>query len=636
MATPSHLIDFLTHLTQEPGVYRMLDADGTVLYVGKANNLKKRVSSYFSKQNIGVKTAQLVKQIASITVNVTRSETEALLLECNLIKTLHPKYNILMRDDKSYPYIHLTRRHPFPRMELYRSKKKPSESDFFGPYTTIGAVKETLNTIQKVFKIRNCRDSYFNARSRPCLQYEIKRCTAPCTGFISQTEYQKSVQDAVLFLQGKSQQIIADLEVRMEEAVRRLAFEEAASLRDQIKSLRITQEQQGIVHLRGDADVVVIEVKPGFACIQWVSIRDGQVIDSQSFFPVVPSTIFMEGMGEESQGGADQAAHIDQAALELHYLHQQVLEAFIAFFYMERPERIPPLLILDKDITQLSILADLLSGLRGKSCRLQSNPRGAKAKWLDFARNNLELAVSDYFASKQSMRARFQALEALLSLDLPISRMECFDISHTQGEATVASCVVFDAEGPKRASYRRFNIRDVTPGDDYGAMRQALERRFKRLQEDAQDFPDLLIIDGGKGQVNIAKEVLSQLAITTVNIIGIAKGPQRKAGLERLLLVAQNREITLPSDSKALHLLQHIRDEAHRFAITGHRQKRQKARFESALDSIEGVGPKRRQALLRRFGAMAELAKAPLIEITKVAGINQALAKRIYSYFHPE
>ena len=616
---PDDLLEYLSHLTPEPGVYRMFDAEGTVLYVGKAKNLKKRVNSYFSKQNTALKTQSLVKQIVSIQVTVTRSESEALLLECNLIKTLHPKYNVLMRDDKSYPYIHVTGSHPFPRMELYRSKKKPSKNDFFGPYTSINAVKETLNTIQKVFKIRNCRDSYFSARSRPCLQYEIKRCTAPCTGLISKSDYQKSVHNAVLFLQGKSQQIIADLEDRMEDAVQRLAYEEAAVLRDQITNLRVIQERQGVVQLRGDADVIAIEATPGFACVQWVSIREGQVIASQHFFPSVPQMTFDKNYDDNES---------------ISQLQQQVLEAFIAFFYVDTPQRIPSLIILDKEVSQLSLLTILLTELRGKPCRIQNRPRGVNARWLDFAHNNLQVAVKEHVASKQSIQDRYHALSELLELSAPILRMECFDISHTQGEATIASCVVFDAEGPKRSQYRRFNIHDITPGDDYAAMEQALRRRFKRLKDEGKSLPDVLIIDGGKGQITIAKRVLSELDIDGINLIGVAKGPTRKAGLEHLLLVAQNREITLPSDSKALHLLQHIRDEAHRFAITSHRQKRHKTRFESSLDSIEGVGAKRRQALLRRFGGIQELAKAPVDEIAKVPGINQALAQRIFNSFH--
>lgn len=608
------LTTFLANLTHEPGVYRMLNQVGEVLYVGKAGQLKKRVNSYFNKQNIGAKTRSLVSQIAAIEVTITRTETEALLLESNLIKSLQPKYNVLMRDDKSYPYIHVSSSHPYPRLEIYRSKKKPQSGNYFGPYPSATAVRETLNTIQKVFKIRNCRDSYFSGRSRPCLQYQIKRCSAPCTAYIKPNDYQQTIKDAIRFLQGKSQLILEDLGHRMEEAVGRLAFEEAATLRDQIKSLRLVQEQQGMVQLRGDADVIAIDVKPGFACIHCVTIRDGQVIASQTFFPTMPAKT-LSFVPEEDD------------------LYQQVLEAFIAFYYVSEPTRIPALVILDRSGPNLISITELLSNLSGKTCRIVSKPRGNKARWLDLAINNLRLAVSDHVASTATMKNRYQALMQLLQRQEPIKRMECFDISHTQGQATIASCVVFDPDGPKKSDYRRFNITDITPGDDYAAMEQAIGRRFKRLQEE-QRLPDILIIDGGKGQVNVAKRVLETMNIKTVDILGIAKGPDRKAGWERLILVAQNREITLASDSPALHLLQQIRDEAHRFAITAHRQKRQKAGLESTLEKIEGVGPKRRQALLRRFGGLRDLAKAPLEEIAKVHGINAQLAQRIFQHFH--
>ncbi|MDX1837456.1 excinuclease ABC subunit UvrC [Legionella taurinensis] len=610
------LTALLANLTSEPGVYRMMDVEDTILYVGKASNLKKRVSSYFSKQTTGAKTRSLVSQIARIEVSVTRSETEALLLESNLIKSLRPKYNVLLRDDKSYPYIHVVRSNGYPRMELYRSKKKPQKGDFFGPYPSATAVRETLNSIQKVFKIRNCRDSYFSTRSRPCLQYQIKRCTAPCTGYISEAEYQQAVDDALRFLQGKSQAILEEMGARMEDAVKRLAFEEAALLRDQIKSLRLVQEQQGVVQLRGDADVIVMDAKPGFACIQCVTVRDGHVLASQSFFPSVPQRVLV--VEEEPRD-----------------LRQQVLEAFVSFYYVDAPERIPGLLILAEPLPELEAIRLMLSELRGKECQIQINPRGIKARWLDFAVNNLRLAVSEYDASRLTMKNRYEALAAFLRCPAPIARMECFDISHTQGEATIASCVVFDTEGPRKKDYRRFNITGITAGDDYAAMQQVLTRRFKRLREE-QHFPDILIIDGGKGQVNVAQKVLTDLGVEGVFLLGIAKGPDRKAGLERLILVARNEEIMLPEDSPALHLLQHIRDEAHRFAITAHRKKRQTARLESSLETIEGVGPKRRQALLRRFGGLRELAKAPLAEIAKVTGINDQLALRIFRHFRDD
>ncbi len=608
------LTQFLKKLPNDPGIYRMLNASGTILYVGKAANLKKRVTSYFKKQNTGPKTRSLVSQIASIEISVTRSETEALLLESNLIKALRPKYNVLLRDDKSYPYIHLSNHPNFPRIESYRAKKKPLSGDFFGPYPSITAVKETIVTIQKIFKIRNCRDSYFNARSRPCLQYQIKRCTAPCVKYISPEEYRQSVQDAMRFLQGKSQFILDELAQRIEKAVSELNFEEAALLRDQIKNLRLVQEQQGVLQLSGDADAIAIDVRPGFACIQCVTVREGQILTNHSFFPTMPT----QGFDEE---------------FSLDDLWQQTFDAFISFYYLDRPERIPPLIITNQFLPDHHSLQEALSLQRGKACKIQMHPRGSKLRWMDFALNNLRVSVAEHVTKHATMRSRFQELEQFLGLERPIDRMECFDISHTQGTATIASCVVFDNEGPAPQEYRLFNIEGITPGDDYAAMEQAITRRFKRLLE-AQSLPDVLIIDGGKGQITVAQKVLTTLNISGVILLGIAKGPSRKAGWEKLILVHEEREITLPDDSKALHLLQHIRDEAHRFAITAHRKKRQKKGLESSLEQIEGVGAKRRQALLHRFGGLRDLAKAPLEEIIKVPGISAHLAKRIFQYFH--
>jgi excinuclease ABC subunit C len=605
---------FLTKLPEEPGIYRMLDEEGTVLYVGKASNLKKRITSYFNKNNSAVKTRSLVSQIISIEISVTRSETEALLLESNLIKSLRPKYNVLLRDDKSYPYIHLSAHPQFPRIESYRSKKKPLTGNFFGPYPSSTAVKDTILTIQKVFKIRNCRDNYFNARSRPCLQYQIKRCTAPCVDYITPEDYKQSVDDAMRFLQGKSQLILAELAERMEQAVKELNFETAAVLRDQIKNLRLVQEQQAVVQLRGDADVIAIEARPGFACIQCVTIREGQVLASRSFFPSVPQ----KELNEES---------------DTEDLWQQTFEAFVGFYYLDQVDRIPALILTNQNLVDHEALENVLTQQRGKSCKIQVNPRGIKSRWMDFAENNLRISIAEFVNKHATTKSRYQALEQLLSLDKPIGRMECFDISHTQGEATIASCVVFDEEGPCPSEYRRFNIEGITGGDDYAAMEQAITRRFKRLLE-TQSLPDVLIIDGGMGQVGVAKRVLAALNISDLILLGIAKGPSRKAGWEKLILVNEEREFTLPEDSSALHLLQHIRDEAHRFAITAHRKKRQKARLESTLEDIEGVGAKRRQALLHRFGGLRELAKASLEEIGKVQGISKSLAERIYQHFH--
>lgn len=611
---PIELSLFLNTLPSDPGIYRMLDDVGTVLYVGKASNLKTRVTSYFNKQNTGAKTRSLVSQIKSIEISVTRSETEALLLESNLIKALKPKYNVLLRDDKSYPYIYISAHPEFPRIEIYRAKKKPLSGNFFGPYPSSTAVKETILTIQKVFKIRNCRDSYFNARSRPCLQHQIKRCTAPCVEYITPQDYQQSVQDAISFLQGKCQNLLDELAGRMEQAVAQLNFEHAAVLRDQIKNLRLVQEQQGMMQLRGDADAIAIDARPGFACIQCVTIREGQVLASHHFFPSVPQKSFDEDLGKDE-------------------LWQQTFEAFIGFYYLDTPDRIPALIITNQDLVDHKALEEALTLRRGKSCKIQVNPRGSKSRWMDFAENNLRVSITEFNTKHSTIRSRFQALEHVLSLTKNIERMECFDISHTQGEATVASCVVFDDQGPCTNEYRRFNIEGITPGDDYAAMEQAITRRFKRLME-VQSLPDVLIIDGGKGQVAVAQRVLASLNVSGVTLLGVAKGPSRKAGWEKLILVNEAKEFILPEDSKALHLLQHIRDEAHRFAITSHRKKRDKARLDSTLESIEGVGAKRRQALLHRFGGLRELAKAPLEEITKVPGISEHLAKRIYQYFH--
>jgi excinuclease ABC subunit C len=605
---------FLANLTTSPGVYRMLNAKGEVLYVGKATNLKKRVSSYFNKPQKNVKTRAMVEQIANIEITATRSETEALLLESSLIKSLMPKYNVLMRDDKSYPYLSISKAHPFPRLSSLRCKKKPTHGIFFGPYPGTMALRETLNLIQKVFKIRNCTDPFFNARLRPCLQYQIKRCSGPCTGYISQETYRQSVEQAISFLEGKSQDILDALAQKMDAAVACLAFEEAAALRDQIKSLRLIQEQQGVVRMEGDADVIVIEARPGFACVLYVTVRDGQVLESSRFFPTVPTLDFGD---------------VDEQSL----LWQQVFMAFISFYYLDNPSLIPSLIVTNQPLEGKENIEALLSARSKKACRILTRPRGIKARWIDLAVNNLQLAVAEHLVSKETIAIRFEALRQLLAIDKPLTNLICFDISHTQGEATIASCVTFNANGPSKRDYRRYNISGITPGDDYAAMEQAITRHFKRLLE-LECLPDILIVDGGKGQVSMAARVFEALNITEVLLIGIAKGPERKVGLERIIFADMDRERVLPSDSPALHLLQHIRDESHRFAITAHRKKRHKSSLGSSLDRIEGVGPKRRKALLHRFGGLQDLAKASVEEIAKVTGISESLAMRIFEHFH--
>lgn len=603
---------FLTKLPSEPGIYRMLDANEVVLYVGKASHLKKRVNSYFNQPSASPKTRALVAQIARIEITITRSETEALLLESSLIKSLRPKYNVLMRDDKSYPYLALFNTHPTPRLTVIRSKKKPTNGLFFGPYPSVAAVRETLNVIQKAFKIRNCSDSFFNARSRPCLQYQIKRCSAPCTKAISIEDYQRSVVHAVAFLEGKSDQILSELARQMEHAVAHLAFEEAAICRDQIKSLRLIQEQQGVSQMAGFLDVIAIDAQPGLLCVQCVMVRDGQVLDSQSFFPSIPKHDLFDT--DESRWEA-------------------VFSTFIAYYYVDHPERIPSLIMTDQIHPDQAIIEAMLTTLRGKSCRLQTRPRGIKARWMDFARNNLQQAVSTRVASADLLKTRYADLQAVMKYNTPIQSLICFDISHTQGAATVASCVAFNVNGPNKRDYRQYTLSGITPGDDYAAMEQVITRHIKRLIE-RQSLPDVMVIDGGKGQVAVAKKVLAELGVTHTAIIGIAKGPGRKAGHERLILATEGHERTLPEDAPALHLLQHIRDESHRFAITAHRKKRQKTSFESSLETIEGIGAKRRHALLQRFGGYRELARAPLEELAKTSGISLALAQRIYAHFH--
>lgn len=609
MDLKEHLVLFLEHLTSEPGVYRMRDKEGNVLYVGKASNLKKRVSSYFHKNHQGIKTHQLVHQIESIDVTVTRSEKEALLLESSLIKSLRPKYNVLMRDDKSYPYLRFTFAHAFPSLMMVRCKEKPESKDYFGPYPNVTAVKETLNLIQKIFNIRNCRDSYFNARSRPCLQYQLKRCSAPCTALITEKNYRQAVADATDFLQGKSQHIIRAFESRMNDAVLRLAFEEAAFLRDQMKQLRLVQEQQSVVLLQGDLDVIVIDIQSGTACIQWVSVRKGQILDSQTFFPQIPE--------EEVEDAA---------------LWQQVFEAFIFHHYRDHASAVPKCILTNHELTDKSTLESVLSEWGNHRCRIQTSARGIKARWIDFAKNNIESTRASQQTSLSLLKKRYEALQVFLKIDGPIEHMVCFDISHTQGKDTIASCVVFDAKGPKKRDYRRFNISGITPGDDYAAMDQAVSRYIAHIK--ASSLPDVMIIDGGKGQVAVVKKVLDTLNINGIKLLGIAKGPARKAGLERFILANEHSELYLPEDSLARHLLQHIRDEAHRFAIAAHRKKRAKTGLSSSLTLIPGVGAKRRHALLQRFGGIQALAKAPIEEIAKVHGISQTLAKEIYQHFH--
>lgn len=580
----------------------MMNAEGDVLYVGKARNLKKRVSSYFhSKQSL--KNTSLVQQIHQIETIVTHTENEALLLESNLIKKFKPRYNILLRDDKGYPYIVLTDHPDFPRLEFYRGVKR-SKNRYFGPYPSSTAVRETLQFLQKLFRIRSCTDSFFRARTRPCLQYQIKRCTAPCVGYIDPEHYQLEVRRAVLFLEGKDQEIIADLIQQMETAAQNLEFETAAYLRDQIAMLRQIHQQQAVDAGEGDVDIIAVELLRAQACVQMMSVRKGRLLGSRSYFPTLPSAMSAE----------------------------EILSAFVPQYYLQATSlhEIPKQILLSHTLEEQNWIAQALSEQAKRQIQLINNPRTERARWLQLALQNAKQALSAHLASRATAYQRMEALQTLLQLEVLPERLECFDISHSQGEATVASCVVFDENGARKMDYRRFNIEGITPGDDYAAMQQALSRRYTHVKTTEGRLPDVLIIDGGKGQLAQAEQVLEELQITGVTILGVAKGPGRKAGLETLFLSGESVPLQTTPDSLALHLVQEIRDEAHRFAITGHRGRRAKKRNTSTLESIPGIGATRRRELLKQFGGLQELKRASIEELAKVPGVSKALATKIY------
>ncbi len=599
---------FLASCTRHPGVYRMFDGEGRLLYVGKASNLKKRLSSYFRKSGLAPKTAALVARIAQIEITVTGNETEALLLEQTLIKEWRPPYNILLRDDKSYPYVFLSSEDDFPRLGIHRGAKT-AKGRYFGPYPSGLAIRESLNLLQKAFQVRQCEDSYYRNRTRPCLQYQIKRCKAPCVGLVSAEEYAEDVRRSALFLDGRSNQLAEELGAAMEQAAMALDFERAAVLRDQIALLRRVQDQQSMEGGSGDVDVVAAMVSPGGACVHLISVRGGRVLGSKNFFPQVAI----------EEAGAD------------------VLAAFLAQYYLGSAERdLPGELIVNGLHDDFPALAAAIAAVRGRELAISHRVRGTRARWQQLAVTNAEQALAARLANRRHVAARLEALGEALGLAEPPQRLECFDISHSSGEATVASCVVFGPEGPLKSDYRRFNIEGVTAGDDYAAMQQALRRRFRRLKDGEGRMPDILLVDGGKGQLNMAREVLQELAVVDLVLLGVAKGETRKPGLETLYLNDAEHEFTLPGHSPALHLIQQIRDEAHRFAITGHRARRGKARRTSTLEEVPGVGPKRRRELLRHFGGLQELARASAEEIAKAPGISKKLAESIYAALHSE
>ncbi len=618
---------FLAGLTTRPGVYRMVGDGGTVLYVGKARNLKARVTAYFRASGLTAKTMALVAKVRDIQVTVTSSETEALLLEQSLIKAERPPYNVVLRDDKSYPYIHLTE-HPYPRLAFHRGARKGGR--YFGPFPSAAAVRDSLNILQKLFGIRPCEDGFFKNRSRPCLQYQIDRCSGPCVGLIDRERYADDVRLAVMFLEGKSRDVLAEFKAKMESAAEALQFERAARYRDQINHLRRVQENQYVHGAGGDVDVFGIAPPDGTVagqgaangvssakaaaggraaaqvCIQGLFVRDGRLLGHRTWFP----------KNELAMSGGD------------------MLFAFLSQYYLGGGDReIPKSVIASAPMADSDLLASALAALAGRKVEVSSRVRGQRARWAKMAAENAEISLNALVADRQNMMSRFVELQAALECeDLP-KRLECFDISHTRGESTVASCVVFDTEGPVKSDYRRFNVEGVARGDDYGAIEQTIRRRYSRLAQGEGVLPDVVVIDGGAGQVKRAAEVLEGLQLDDIVLLGIAKGPTRKPGLETIVL-AGGGVLPLPPNGPAMHLLQQLRDEAHRFAIAGHRGRRQKQKRRSVLDGIPGIGPRRKRELLAHFGSVSSISGASPEEISKVPGISRKLAAEIHGSLH--
>ena len=594
---------FAAALPLAPGVYRMFDAEGGLLYVGKARALRNRVGSYFNATPKATRIMAMLAQVARIETTVTRSEADALLLENQLIKSLQPRYNVMLRDDKSYPFVLLTKEE-WPRLGFHRGPRA-IPGRYFGPYPSAASVRETLNLMHKLFRLRSCEDSVFRNRSRPCLQYQIGRCSAPCVARVEAREYADAVRRATLFLEGRSQVLGEELADAMQAASDALEFEEAARLRDLIATIRKLQARQTMDGRNADLDVLGVAMQGASACVLLLAFRDGRNLGTRAFFP--------KTNGEDSPG--------------------EVLAAFVSQYYAEQPP--PAEIVLDGDIPELELIELALTEHAGRKVELRVNVRGERAAHLDLVRRNAQLTLATELASSSAQQARVEGLRELLGLPEAPARIECFDISHTMGEATVASCVVFDAQGPVRKQYRRYNIAGIEPGDDYAAMHQALQRRFRPAAEGEPDavLPDVLLIDGGAGQVAQARAVLAEAGVTGVALVGVAKGPERKPGAETLLL-PDGREVQPGAASPALQLVQQVRDEAHRFAITGHRGKRQKARSTSRLEDIAGIGPRRRAALLKHFGGLQGLKAAPVDEIAKVEGINRPLAQRLWDSLH--
>ena len=611
---------FLQAVTEQAGVYRMYNHEQTVIYVGKAKQLKKRLASYFRADVSSVKTKALVKQICAIDVTVTHTEGEALILENNYIKKYQPKYNILLRDDKTYPYLLITD-HKHPKLGLHRGGKR-IKGEYFGPYPSVGAVWESLRLMQKIFPIRQCEDSYYRARSRPCLQHQLGRCLAPCVDEVSTEDYGQQVALAKLFLKGKSSIVIEKLVSRMELASSKLDFEIAAKYRDQITTLRKVQQQQHVSGIAAEMDVIGLYRIKSQACVHLLMIRDHKILGSKSYFPVVPS----ETSDEE----------IIQAFVGQHYLGSALGEGI-------SEGNIPKEIVISYTFEQVNELASLLAKQAEHDVKVSTNSRSERRQYLKLATTNAQAALITRNSHKESMQARFVALNEVFELANGIHRIECFDISHTMGQQTIASNVVFNQEGPLKSDYRRYNVYGITPGDDYAAMAFALNKRYGKItakdKEALKKLPDIVFIDGGKGQLAKAEEFFADLTAKQgldriPLLVGVAKGESRKPGLETLILAGSHQLISLPATSPALHLVQHIRDESHRFAITGHRAKRQKVSKKSILENIEGVGAKKRQALLTFLGGMQEVKNADISELEKVPGISKTLAKNIYDVLH--
>ena len=602
---PFDVAEFLKNCPGLPGVYRHIDAEGRVLYVGKARDLKKRVSSYFQKTHSSPRIAHMVSQVVRVDVTVTRSEGEALLLENNLIKELAPRYNILFRDDKSYPYLMISG-HTFPQIRFYRGTLH-KKHQFFGPFPNAWAVRESIQILQKVFRLRTCDDSVFSNRSRPCLLHQIGRCSAPCVNNIAEADYARDVRDAARFLSGRSQEVLGELQTSMQAKAAVLAFEEAAAIRDRIGALsRVLQAQGAEAANETDVDIIAAVVRGGLACVSLAMVRGGRHLGDKQFFP----------------------QHVDDAGAG------DVLAAFMVQHYPGR--FIPSTIVINLDLQDVEELAEALSSDAGRKIAVVRFPQEQRRLWLTMAEKNAAIALERLLAERGTAQARTRLLAGILGLDEPAAgfealRIECFDVSHTMGEATQASCVVYHQHKMQSGDYRRFNISGITPGDDYAAMRQVLTRRYEKVAAGEGIKPDLILIDGGKGQIEIARQVLVEVGLTEALLVGVAKGEERKPGLETLVFVDGRAEINLAADSPALHLVQTVRDEAHRFAITGQRAKRDKARVTSSLEDIEGVGPKRRQRLLARFGGLQGVKRAGVEDLATIEGISRELAERIYA-----